>query len=319
MVWIPGGTFKQGAPPQDTLAMGHERPEHTVTVDGFFMKTTEITNLEFKKFVDQTGYLTVAERPLDWEQLKKQLPPGTPKPHDSILKPGSLVFYETQFPVSDYRNISQWWRWVVGASWKHPKGPNSSIDGKDDHPVVHISYEDAMAYCEWARVRLPTEAEWEYAAAGGLTTKDTYPWGSSENELHQKANTWTGTFPTENTVADGYEGKAPVASYDANAYGLFDMSGNVWEWTSDWYNTNYYREQTQNTDTLWNPLGAKTHYNPASPYQKEKIIKGGSFLCHASYCASYRISARMANTLDSAQEHLGFRTVVDLDMIKEQE
>lgn len=311
MILIPGGAFEQGAIPGDRMAMHHEKPSHRVTVNPFYMKATEVTNSEFQKFVAATGYQTVAERALDWQELRKQLPSGTPKPHDSLLQPGSLVFQKTQMPVTDFRDVSQWWVWTVGASWKHPHGPGSSIQGKENHPVVHIAYEDARAYCNWLGARLPTEAEWEYAARGGMATSTPYPWDATNKKLAVQANTWTGTFPINNDENDGYEGTAPVGSYPPNKFGLYDMSGNVWEWTNDWYHTQYYAELTKKAGPIDNPKGAATAFNPNNPYAKEKVIKGGSFLCNASYCASYRISARMANTLDSAQEHLGFRIVME--------
>ncbi|WP_163417732.1 formylglycine-generating enzyme family protein [Flagellimonas sp. HSM57] len=312
MIWIPGGSFEQGAVAGDQLAMAHEKPSHTVTVDGFFMDATEVTNAEFKKFIEATGYVTVAERALDWEEMKQQLPPGTPKPHDSIFQPGSLIFRKTPKPVTNFMDVSQWWKWKVGASWKHPKGPGSDLIGKENHPVVHISFEDALAYCEWKGHRLPTEAEWEYAARGNAVKDAPYHWGVLKDGLENRANTWTGTFPNENDEADGFEGAAPVKSFEANAFGLYDTSGNVWEWTSDWYNTKYYRTLANSEEEIINPQGAKEAYNANNPYVQEKVIKGGSFLCHESYCASYRISSRMANSTDSAQEHLGFRTVKSL-------
>ncbi len=313
MVWIPGGEFKQGASESNNMALGHEKPQHQVEVDGFFMDETEVTNAEFKKFVEETGYVTVAEREIDWEEMKKQVPPGTPKPHDSILQPGSLVFKKTSESVPNLYDFSQWWEWKIGANWKHPQGPESDLEGRDDFPVVHIAYEDAEAYSEWAGRRLPTEAEWEYAAKGGLT-EARFSWGDDDSNLAEKANTWEGEFPTENTEADGYENKAPVKSYPPNDYGLYDIAGNVWEFTQDWYNTNYYEEIKG--QKLRNPKGAQRPYNPNNPQVPEKVIKGGSFLCNSSYCASYRPSARMATSLDSSQEHLGFRTVVTVSMLK---
>lgn len=311
MVWIPGGKFLQGAVPMDKMAMAHEKPQHEVQVSGFFMDIHPVTNKQFSKFIDETGYITVAERGIDWEEMKKQVPTGTPKPHDSILQPGSLVFKKTDSSVPNLYDYSQWWKWKIGANWKHPNGPESSIEDKDNHPVVQIAFEDAFAYCEWADRRLPTEAEWEYAARAGNENL-IYFWGNDTSKLSKYANTWEGEFPVENTLDDGFERQAPVMSYPANDLGLYDMSGNVWEWTSDWYNEGYYGQVSQN-GIMKNPTGADKPYNSNNPYAQEKVIKGGSFLCSASYCASYRISARMATSLDSGLEHLGFRTVKSLE------
>lgn len=307
MVWVPGGSFMQGAVKGDEMALDHEKPAHPVAIDGFFMDATEVTNAEFRQFVQETGYVTVAEREINWEEMKKQLPPGTPKPHDSILQPGSLVFRKTEKPVPNLYDFSQWWEWKIGANWKHPSGPESDLQGKDDQPVVHIAYEDAIAYCQWSYRQLPTEAQWEYAARGG--NKDVrFGWGNEETELPHMANTWEGNFPNENTRKDGFESRAPVASYPPNTYGLYDMAGNVWEFTRDWYNTTYYAHLREKGSTR-NPQGAEEAYNPHNPGVPEKVIKGGSFLCHVSYCASFRVSARMQNSLDSSHEHLGFRTI----------
>ena len=308
MVWIPGGTFDQGAVPHDNMAMGHEKPSYTVAIDGFFMDVSEVTNGQYAKFVAKTGYITMAEREIDWEEMKKQLPVGTPKPHDSIMQPGSLIFRKGE--VTNLQDYSQWWKWTIGANWKHPYGPGSSIKGKDTEPVVHIAYEDAVAYCEWAGRRLPTEAEWEYAARGGNQT-GVHFWGDEIQDLNKNANTWTGQFPSSNDKIDGFEHRAPVKSYPPNAFELYDMAGNVWEWTSDWYHSNYYKEQASKGQVHRNPQGATSAFNSGNPYAVERVIKGGSFLCSASYCASYRVSARMATSLDSSMEHLGFRTVMD--------
>jgi len=315
MVWIAGGAFLQGAVTQDKEAMDHEKPAIEVAVDGFFMDVTEVTNAQFAKFVKETGYITTSERKIDWEEMKKQVPEGTPKPHDSILRPGSLTFKKTKSSVANLYDFSQWWKWTIGASWQHPNGPDSTIKGKDDYPVVQVSFEDAMAYCEWAGKRLPTEAEWELAARGG-TNGTTYLWGDDATVLSKQANTWEGEFPVANTKADGFELRAPVKTYPANAYGLYDMAGNVWEWTSDWYNTNYYKETAGQNQVLQNPQGAGTPYTANNPYAKEKVIKGGSFLCSASYCASYRVSAKMGSSTDSSLEHTGFRTVTSVGMLK---
>lgn len=316
MVWIAGGTFLQGAVAHDKMAMEHEKPAFEVAVDGFYMDVTEVTNAQFAKFVNETGYITTAEREIDWEEMKRQVPEGTPKPHDSILQPGSLTFKKAKVSVPNLYDFSQWWRWTIGASWQHPNGPDSDIKGKDNYPVVQVTFEDAMAYCEWSGRRLPTEAEWELAARGG-SNGTTYFWGDDASVLDEKANTWEGEFPVENTKGDGFELRAPVKSYAANGYGLYDMAGNVWEWTSDWYNTNYYKESTISNKTLRNPQGAGTPYTANNPYAKEKVIKGGSFLCSASYCASYRVSAKMGSSTDSSLEHTGFRTVATVDMLKQ--
>ncbi len=309
MVWIPGGEFTQGAVTHDKTPMMHEKPPHKVYVDGFFMDIHEVTNAQFSKFVEETGYVTVAERQIDWEEMKKQLPKGTPKPHDSILRPGSLVFKKTTSSVPNLYDYSQWWEWKIGADWKHPFGPDSSIEDKENHPVVHIAFEDAQAYCKWSGTRLPTEAEWEYAARANKKNS-LFFWGDNVEQLSNYANTWEGEFPVNNSMDDGFERTAPVMSFPKNDFGLYDMAGNVWEWTNDWYNTMYYKQLAEKNDVAINPQGPLEAFNPNNPYMKEKVIKGGSFLCSASYCASYRISARMATSPDSGMDHLGFRTVL---------
>ncbi|MBO0592360.1 formylglycine-generating enzyme family protein [Cellulophaga sp. E16_2] len=314
MVWIPGGAFQQGAVPQDKMAMDHEKPSHKVQVDGFFMDISEVTNAQFAKFVKETGYITVAEREIDWEEMKTQLPEGTPKPHDSILKPGALIFKKTKKSVPNLYDFSQWWEWKIGADWKHPNGPKSSIVGKDNEPVVQVSYEDALAYCTWAGRRLPTEAEWERAARGNHA-ETIYFWGDDVDKLATMANTWEGEFPVNNSKLDGFERRASVMSYPTNDFGLYDMAGNVWEWTTDWYSTNYFKEVANDMVLAKNPQGPTKTYNPNNPYAIEKVIKGGSFLCSASYCASYRISSRMGSSPDSGAEHVGFRTVATPKML----
>ncbi|MGB2349973.1 MAG: formylglycine-generating enzyme family protein, partial [Flavobacteriaceae bacterium] len=292
MVWIPGGIYDMGASDSDRMALSHEKPKHTVKVDGFYMDETEVTNAQFSRFIEATNYITTAERPVDWELIKQQLPPGTPKPHDSLLLPGSLLFKKTKESVPNLYDFSQWWRWTTGANWKQPEGKGSSIDGKDNHPVVHVSYEDAMAYCHWAGRRLPTEAEWEFAARGGKRDK-IYFWGDLTDKLSSYVNSWEGEFPVDNTQADGFEKSAPVKTYPPNGYGLYEISGNVWEWTSDWYSSQYYQYCKENSITN-NPKGPNEAFNPNNPYIDERVIRGGSFLCNASYCASYRVSSRMA-------------------------
>lgn len=313
MKWVPGGVFYQGAVDRDIMAMNHEKPRHKVAIHGFFMDSVEVTNAQFKKFVEETGYITLAERPVDWEELKLQVPPNTPKPHDSVLQPGSLVFKKTKSSVTNLRNYSQWWHWKIGANWKHPSGGDSSIKDKDNNPVVHIALEDAQAYCKWANRRLPTEAEWEYAARGGKNNT-VFFWGNDASKLTEYANTWTGEFPVHNDQVDGAEHLMEVGMYPSNEYGLYDMAGNVWEWTEDWYNTEYYEKFTDQ-DLSINPKGAVKPLNPSNPYASEKVIRGGSFLCSDSYCASYRLSARMNASPDSSTDHIGFRTVVSLDQL----
>ena len=313
MVWVEGKTFVQGAKSGDKYAMEREKPAHNVTVDGFFIDITEVTNKQFKAFVEATGYVTIAERPIDWEEMKKQLPEDTPKPADSILQPGSLIFNKSVSKVANMGDYSQWWTWKIGANWKHPAGPESTIEGKDNYPVVHIAFEDALAYCKWANRRLPTEAEWE-SAAQGTEADMVFTWGNNPELLNQNANTWQGVFPVKNEPKDGFEFIAPVKSYPPNSIGVYDMLGNVWELTSDLFNVNYYK-QLDISNSISNPKGSEESYNPDNPYQQEHVIKGGSFLCHASYCASFRISAKMGMTPDSGSDHTGFRTVATVDML----
>jgi formylglycine-generating enzyme len=306
MVWIKGGEYLMGSSNEEGRA--DEYPQHKVKVDGFWMDQTEVTNAQFHKFVAATGYVTTAEKAPDWEELKNQLPLGTPKPADSLFVAASLVFTPPSQPVT-LDNASQWWRWVKGADWRHPEGPGSSIQGKDNHPVVHISWEDAQAYCKWAGKRLPTEAEWEYAARGGLINQP-FSWGSEYVETGTaKANTWQGEFPNNNTAKDGYERLAPVGSFAANGYGLYDMAGNVWEWCSDWYSSDYYEELKGKISI--NLKGPSLDYDPDEPTVSKRVVRGGSFLCNASYCSSYRVSARMKTSPDIGLEHTGFRCIAD--------
>lgn len=307
MVLIPGGIFDMGG--DNEQASADEYPKHKVQVSTFYIDVTEVTNAQFKLFVDATGYKTTAEKKPDWEELKKTLPPGTPKPPDSVMVAASLVFKETTGPIN-LNDYSQWWHWVKGADWKHPQGPGSSITGKENYPVVQVSWDDAMAYCKWTGKRLPTEAEWEFAARGGLAN-NIYPWGNENvNTGKSKANMWEGKFPYLNEKKDGFITAAPAKSYPANPYGLYDMAGNVWEWCSDWYNADYYKT-IENTTSV-NPKGAEKSFDPAEPYAEKRSLRGGSFLCNDSYCSGYRVARRMKSSPDTGLEHTGFRCVRDV-------
>lgn len=304
-IWIPGGTFTMGASSDD--ARPDEYPPHRVTVDGLFMSAHEITNRQFERFVRATGYVTTAELEVNWSELKKQVPPGTPKPDAELLQSGSMVFVHPPKDTSA-QDIAARWQWVTGAAWNHPTGPGSTLDGRWNHPVVHISHDDAIAYATWRGGSLPTEAQWEFAARGGLKQAP-FTWGGAAIEPTH-ANVWQGVFPTRNDATDGHIGTAPVGSYPPNGYGLHDMAGNVWEWTADRYRHDAYarRVSTADSSPINNPLGPATSSDPGNPHAPDvRVHRGGSFLCHASYCSSYRPAARMATTPDSALSHLGFR------------
>jgi formylglycine-generating enzyme required for sulfatase activity len=295
----------------DSESYEHERPSHHVRVNPFWMDEVEVTNAQFKEFVDATAYETVAERQPTWDEIRKQVPPDTPKPPDSLLVAGSLVFYTPKDPVmlNDY---SQWWRWQKGADWMHPEGPASTLDGKWDHPVVHIAFEDAQAFAKWKGKRLPTEAEWEFASRGGKQD-ERFSWG---NELSPQgkmmANTFQGSFPMVNLKEDGFDSTSPVRSFPPNGYGLYDMIGNVWEWTTDLYDVDYFKRLSKNAVSE-NPKGPEKSFDPNEPYAIKHVTKGGSFLCASNYCSNYRPSARQGTAFDSGQSHRGFRCVKDVD------
>jgi sulfatase modifying factor 1 len=304
MVWVKGGIFTMGA--SDQRGSSDEYPRHQVKISGFWMDAGEVTNAQFKAFVAATGYVTTAEIAPDWEILKTQLPPGTPKPADSLLSAGSLVFRPpaSAVPLND---VSQWWQWTNGADWRHPEGPGSSIDGRDDYPVVQVSWDDARAFARWAGKRLPTEAEWEYAARGGLTDQP-YSWGSEAvDEGKPKANTWQGHFPDINSAWDGFVALAPVRSFPVNGYGLYDMAGNVWEWCADWYGADYYHKLAGQIAV--DPRGPSSAYDPMEPGMPKRVVRGGSFMCNTAYCSGYRVSARMSSSPDTGLENTGFRCV----------
>lgn len=307
MVWIEGGIFEMGA--DNEQGRRDELPKHQVKLNGFYMDVTEVTNEQFAAFVKATGYMTTAEKDVNWDEIKATVPPGTPKPKPEMLKAASLVFVPTQGEVN-LQDYSQWWQWTHGADWKHPKGLNSNIKGKENFPVVHISWDDANAYCKWAGKRLPTEAQWEFAARGNLKN-NIYAWGNENIEQGKnKCNYWQGSFPYKNDTKDGFYGASPVKSFAANGYGLHDMAGNVWEWCADLYHHDYY-EQNANIKVIENPKGPKSSYDPDEPTVPKRTMRGGSFLCNESYCSGYRVAARMKSSPDSGMEHLGFRCVTD--------
>ena len=303
MAWVPGGEFTMGT--DDPESYEAERPAHRVKVDGFWIDKTEVTNEQFRRFVGATGYVTLAERPPDWEQIRKQVPPGTPKPPPDKLVAGSVVFTPPDTPPEE-DDPSLWWSWVPGASWQHPEGPGSDLRGREKHPVVHVAWEDAAAYAKWAGKRLPTEAEWEYAARGGLEQKR-YAWGDeAAPDGRHLANIWQGRFPDLNTADDGFKGTAPVRSFPPNGYGLYEMTGNVWEWCADWYDATLYATLASE-GTVSNPVGPMATHNPVAPHSAQRVTKGGSFLCADSYCLNYRPSARRGTDWDTGLSHLGFR------------
>lgn len=299
MTRVPGATFRMGSDEH----YAEEAPAHGVTVDGFWIDTTTVTNREFAEFVTVSGYRTVAERTL--------IPADFPGAPIENLVPGSLVFTPTSGPV-DLRHLSQWWTWTPGACWRNPEGPGSTIDARMEHPVVHVAHEDADAYASWAGKGLPTEAEWEHAARGGLEGA-TYVWGDEpERPGERLANFWHGEFPWR--AAEGYGTTAPVGTFPSNGYGLADMAGNVWEWTSDWYTAVHPDDAASPCCVPQNPRGGDEtgSLDPAQPHFRipRRVIKGGSFLCADSYCMRYRPAARRPQMIDTGMSHIGFRCVV---------
>ena len=302
MVWIPGGTFRMGSDKH----YAEEAPVHSVTVDAFWIDRTPVTNRQFREFVRATGHVTFAEIAPDPKDYPGALP--------NMLRAGSLVFNPPKHPIDDMDNWSQWWAFKFGANWRRPCGPRSSLSGLNDHPVVHVAYSDALAYAKWAGKDLPTEAEWEFAARGGLDGAE-FAWG---DELSpggkQMANTWQGAFPHENLKLDGYERTSPVTAFPPNGYGVYDMIGNVWEWISDWYSPGHEVDADKACCIPTNPRGGRedSSYDPCQPEIKipRKVLKGGSHLCAPNYCRRYRPAARHPEPVDTSTSHVGFRCIV---------
>lgn len=293
MAWIPAGKFRMGS---DLAMFFDAQPIHRVTVDGFYMDRSPVTNRQFARFVKATGYLTVAERKPD-----PALFPGVPA---DKLVPGSVVFTAPTKSVS-LDDATQWWRYVPGASWKHPEGPSSNLKNRDNHPVVHVCWEDAAAYARWAGKRLPTEAEWEYAARGGLDQKP-YVWGDTFRPNGKvMANTFQGNFPDRNTRQDGYAATSPVKAFPANHFGLYDMAGNVWQWCADWYRPDSYAHSATK-----NPKGPADSLDPDEPGVPKRVQRGGSFLCTDQYCSRYMPGGRGKGDVFTGSSHVGFRCVV---------
>lgn len=307
MVWISGGEFSMGArePAHSNevgmQAMADSRPVHRVCVDGFYMDKTDVTNEEFAEFVNATGYITVAERTPRQEEFPNARPEN--------LVAGSVVFSPPDHPVP-LDNHYLWWNYIPAANWRHPLGPNSDIKGKEKYPVVQVAYEDTVAYAKWAGKRLPTEAEWEFAARGGLAGKP-FVWGDDfQPNGKWMANTHQGHFPNQDTGEDGYMGIAPVAQFPPNGYGLYDMAGNVWQWTSDWYRPDYYEQLAAAEKVARNPQGPDAPYDPSEPGEKKKVHRGGSFLCTDQYCSRYIVGTRGKGEVSTGTNHLGFRCVM---------
>jgi sulfatase modifying factor 1 len=316
MAWIPGGDFLMGSTAK--LAQPNEGPAHPVELSGFWMARYDVTNADFARFAAATGYRTVAELPPRWEDIAPQLPPGTPRPADDKLVAGAMVFTGTDAPVplNDY---SRWWQYVPGANWRRPHGPGSDIAGREQHPVVQVAYADALAYARWAGGRLPTEAQWEYAARGGLEQAD-FAWGNdAPSSGARKANVWRDDvtrFPVLPAVHEKIRvGTSPVGAFEPNGYGLYDMAGNVWQWTADWYRADAFHLLAASAQRpVVDPAGPRDCFDPDDPgvpiSAPKRVTRGGSFLCSETYCQSYRTSARRGTDPMNGMSHLGFRVIV---------
>ena len=313
MVWIPGGEFSMGSHVESEALCalpGVTRdalPVHRVYVDGFWMDSTEVTNDDFTKFVKATGYVTIAER----TPTAAEFPNAPPE----SLVAGSTVFTPTSGPVPLHDHY-QWWRYQKGASWRQPEGPGTTVRGRGRYPVVQVAYDDAVAYAKWAGKRLPTEAEWEFAARGGLSGK-LYAWGDAFRPGDKPmANTYQGTFPVKDSGGDGFAGLAPVGSFAPNGYGLFDVAGNAWEWVSDWYRPDYYAQLAAAGGVARNPRGPATPFDPSEPGQPKRVHRGGSFLCTDQYCTRYMVGTRGRGEVSTGSNHVGFRLVRDATPVK---
>ncbi len=297
MVRIAGGDFWMGT---DHHEMDDAKPVHQVHVDAFWMDATDVTNAEFAKFVRETGYLTVAERQPSGPEFEGVAP--------EKLVPGSVVFTPPQHAADLNDNLS-WWAWSPGANWRHPEGPKSNLDGRWDHPVVQVAWEDAAAYARWAGKRLPTEAEWEFASRGGLD-RQTYVWGAEfKPQGRWRANTFQGHFPERNSAEDGFPGTSPVRAFAPNGFGLYDMAGNVWQWCSDWYRADYYAQLAESGKIAVNPQGPPDSLDPDEPGVPKRVQKGGSFLCTDQYCSRYMAGSRGKGEPRTSTNHAGFRCV----------
>ena len=304
MRWIPGGTFTMGT---NEPKFPDETPAHAVTLDGYWMDETEVTNAQFTEFVAATGYVTVAEKKVNREDLAGQVPDVASIPEENLVA-GSICFNSKFDPKTLRKDHPLWpyqvWKYVPGANWKQPEGPDSNLEGRMDHPVVHVSWDDAKAYCIWKGHRLPTEAVWEYAARGGRVGEE-YPWGNQRNPDGKWLNNiWQGEFPLQNEVTDGFRHTSPVKTFPPNDYGLYDLSGNVWEWCADWFQPDYYEHSPQR-----NPQGPPFGFDPLEPTIPKRVQRGGSFMCNENYCLGYRVAARMKGDVMSGTFHCGFRTV----------